>query len=77
MEKPKILGAVMAHEIGHLMLGPAHSRNGLMHGAWDVRDLCHLGQRQLKFDLDQTRRIQAAVRARSRPERFLVAARRP
>ena len=73
----QILAAVMAHEIGHLMLGPAHSGNGLMHGNWDVHDLCQLEQRQLKFDPDQCKRIQAAVLARSRPERPLIAARMP
>jgi len=77
ISESQILAAVMAHEIGHLMLGPAHSRTGLMHGNWDVRDLCHLEQRQLKFDLDQCRRIQAAVLARSRTERSLIASRMP
>jgi len=73
----QILAAVMAHEIGHLMLGPSHSGSGLMHGNWDVHDLGHLGQRQLKFDLAQSTRLKAAVLARSRPERTLLAARRP
>ena len=74
--KSQILGAVMAHEVGHLMLGPAHSETGLMHGHWDVRDLSHLEQRQLKFDPDQCGRMRAAVLARSQPERSLLAARR-
>ena len=31
---PSLLGYVMAHEIGHLLLGPDHSRTGIMQGMW-------------------------------------------
>lgn len=62
---PQLLAAVLAHEIGHLMLGPTHSGDGLMHGSWDVRDLSHLNQGQLKFDPNQCIRMRAAVLARS------------
>ncbi len=77
ISKSQILAAVIAHEIGHLLLGPAHTQTGIMHGNWDVHDLCRLEQRQLKFDPDQCRRIHAAVLARSRPEHTLLAARMP
>jgi hypothetical protein len=60
---PQLLAAVLAHEIEHLMLGPAHTGKDLMHGCWDLRDLSHLGQGQLKFDANQSRRIQVAVLA--------------
>lgn len=61
----QLLAAVLAHEIGHLILGPAHSQNGLMHGSWDRRDLSRLSQGQLKFDANQCIRMRAAVLARS------------
>jgi len=77
MPASQILAGVLAHEIGHLMLGPLHTGSGLMHGNWDVHDLERLGQRQLKFDPGQSTRIQAAVLARCRPrapeDRSLVA----
>ena len=70
---PQVLAAVLAHEVGHLLLGPAHSRIGLMHSSWDTRDLSHLGQGQLKFDFDQSSRLQSALRARSHPAPSLLA----
>jgi hypothetical protein len=72
---PIILAAVMAHEMGHLLLGPAHARSGLMHGYWDQDDLAHLSQRRLKFDLDQCTRLKAVVLARSVAGHLLLAAR--
>ncbi|HEX4164807.1 MAG TPA: hypothetical protein VHZ55_04980, partial [Bryobacteraceae bacterium] len=64
-----------AHELGHLLLGPAHTETGLMHGNWDVHDLCRLEQRQLKFDPDQRQRIHVAVLARSPKAPTLLATR--
>jgi hypothetical protein len=34
-----LLGRVMAHEIGHLLLGANHTRTGIMQGAWSSRQL--------------------------------------
>lgn len=73
---PQVLAAVLAHEIGHLLLGPAHSRMGLMHGHWDLRDLSYLGQGQLKFHPNQRNQLQAAVLARFRSEPILLTTRR-
>jgi hypothetical protein len=42
--KYHLLGCVMAHEIGHLVLGPvAHSNKGIMRSTWNVKELesCH------------------------------------
>ena len=36
------LVAVLAHEIGHLLLGPAHSLNGIMSGKWNSQDLLRI-----------------------------------
>ncbi|MFZ0589055.1 MAG: hypothetical protein WAM39_01100 [Bryobacteraceae bacterium] len=71
ISESQVLGAVMAHKVGHLLLGPAHSTNGLMRSNWDVHDLCRLDQGQLRFDLDQCRRIRAAALARSRCDRSI------
>ena len=38
-QAPKVLGRVMAHEIGHLLLGHnAHTRDGIMRAAWNTPD---------------------------------------
>jgi hypothetical protein len=34
-----VMGLVMAHEIGHLLLPYGHSRTGLMRPSWDIGDL--------------------------------------
>jgi len=61
-EIPVILGHVMAHEIGHLLLGSAsHSKTGIMCGQWDRNYLRRaLIGRQL-FTPEQIERIQAEV----------------
>jgi len=63
----QILGHAIAHEIGHLLLGPnAHSRTGIMRGNWDRRYLQEASQGQLLFTRDQAGRIRAEVSNRIR-----------
>jgi hypothetical protein len=60
-----MLGHVIAHELGHLLLErSAHSRNGLMKASWDnpQRNLIAIGR--LLFDRIEAREIQTNVRAR-------------
>lgn len=57
----RILGHVMAHEVGHLLLGPnAHSPSGVMRGVWSPDDLKFMNWSYLFF----TRRQSAELRAR-------------
>ncbi len=44
---PKLLGVVMVHEVGHLLLGRAHSPRGLMSAKWDKRVLGEISLGQL------------------------------
>lgn len=57
-----LLGVVMAHEIGHLLLPyGSHSDTGVMRSHWDVRDLwCH-DVRQLGFTPYQAQQIRRRV----------------
>jgi hypothetical protein len=48
-ELPQLLGYVIAHELGHLLLGPGHSPTGVMREAWDRRDLQAIRQGGLSF----------------------------
>jgi len=59
----RILGQVMAHELGHLLLGPGHSRNSIMRAQWTLGELTGLHQRWMKFDQLQRETIQRNVRA--------------
>lgn len=65
MEPATLLAAVIAHEAGHLLLGPnSHFTVGLMKGVWDDHELRLLAQRSLGFWSGQGKDLRAAVVAR-------------
>jgi len=58
-----LLGATMAHEIGHLLLGgDAHSLNGVMVPRFRRREMEMAARGELGFTDDQVKRIRAALR---------------
>jgi hypothetical protein len=60
-----ILGLVIAHELGHLLLGPgAHSTSGIMEPNWRPKDLDRALQRRMTFAPGQSEQVQAQVAAR-------------
>jgi hypothetical protein len=62
----EILACVIAHEIGHLLLGPnSHSRTGIMKGKWSAEELRGAGWGRLLFMPQQAELIRAEVLARS------------
>jgi hypothetical protein len=58
------LPAVMAHEIGHLLLDGGHSPTGLMRAKWDREELKLAERRQLEFTPEQSVLIRKEVAAR-------------
>jgi hypothetical protein len=69
-----ILACVIAHEIGHLLLGPnSHSPTGIMRGKWSAEELRGAGWGRLVFTPQQGERIRAEVLARSGEGRALMA----
>jgi hypothetical protein len=58
-----LLGCVMSHELGHLLLGPGHVPNGIMRAAWKPQDVEAARKRSLKFNPAQGARIRAALKA--------------
>lgn len=61
-----VLGAALAHELGHLLLGKGqHSPMGLMRCPWDAEDLRALRRGQLVFDMRQARMVGDGIRART------------
>jgi len=59
----QILGLVMAHELGHLLLGPgSHSADGLMRKEWEGRDLDLMRFRRLTFTSQQAEAVRRTVR---------------
>ena len=49
----EILGYVMAHEIGHLLLGPKHQNGTVMQGQWGRAEFELIRQRALRFNRAQ------------------------
>jgi hypothetical protein len=72
----EILGITLAHEIGHLLLGPGHhSATGLMRADWSRADLEDAAKGRLQFSKEQARRMRAEIRRRARVESGLAAIR--
>jgi hypothetical protein len=65
----EILGCVIAHEIGHLQLGPnSHSRTGLMRAHWDAKSLSEAAKGQLLFTPSQSIAMQVTLEKSGRQE---------
>jgi hypothetical protein len=57
-----IMGHVMAHELGHLLLGlNSHSSLGIMQAHWTDRQLRQMSMGFLKFDKHQSEAIEALL----------------
>lgn len=64
-ETPIILGFVMAHEIGHLMLGSnSHTDTGIMQGQWERKQVRQIMKGDLHFTAQQSKAIRAEGQAR-------------
>jgi hypothetical protein len=61
----QLLGHVIAHELGHMLLGPnSHSGMGLMRAQWSGRELQAADHGGLFFSASESKRIQNAVLVR-------------
>lgn len=58
----QVLGYVIAHELGHLLLGPGHAPSGIMRAAWNTTQMRALRERGLRF----TKAEQSAIRSQLR-----------
>jgi len=66
-EIPVILGSVIAHEIGHLLLGlNSHSESGIMQKQWERHQIRQALTGNLLFTIEQGRSMQAEIRKRAR-----------
>ena len=59
-----LLGAVSAHELGHLLLGShAHSQIGIMEPRWKMDSVRRIGMGMLMFTPEQARRMKTRITA--------------
>jgi hypothetical protein len=63
-----LLGFVIAHELGHILLGPGHTPDGVMQAVWGDKQSDALRKRWLKFTKESARRIRQALLARTGPD---------
>jgi hypothetical protein len=62
IDEADLMGLVMAHEIGHLLLGPgSQGEAGLMKGRWDREDLRQFGLVTPRFSPREAEDIRAAL----------------
>ena len=70
----ELLGHVIAHEVGHLLLNqPGHSPRGIMRGEWVFGDFRDMASGLLLFDSQQAQLLCAEAARRSAHERTDVA----
>ena len=60
-----LLGFVMAHELGHLLLGAGHTPDGVMQAAWSQKQMDALRQRWLRFTEEGAARIRRSLETRT------------
>jgi hypothetical protein len=64
-----VLGNIVAHEVGHLLLGTGqHSASGIMAASWSHKQLVSAAQGLLRFDRAERARLRDNVGRRSRLE---------
>jgi hypothetical protein len=61
-----ILGELVNHELGHLLLGSgSHSSNGIMHVPWHLKELEMISQGLMVFMPQETERMRTNIRLRA------------
>lgn len=70
VDPAQLLGAVAAHELGHLLLGShAHSRTGIMAATWESESLRSIDRGTMLFTRDQA----SAMQSRAAQSRMSIA----
>jgi hypothetical protein len=65
-EGPISLGCVIAHELGHLLLGSgSHARTGIMQSRWDRKQIRQATTGRLLFTEEESQRMKREVAARA------------
>jgi hypothetical protein len=66
IDRGAVLGSIMAHELGHLLLDTsAHAASGLMRRSWQRGDLLRVAQGTLRFTRPEAARMREMLRKRA------------
>lgn len=60
-----IFAYVVAHELGHLLLGPQHTRNGVMKASWGRREVEMMPRHELRFSQAEREHMLSVLLARN------------
>jgi hypothetical protein len=60
----QVLGTAIAHELGHVLMGRAHSQRGIMRAVWTKQEMQMMLMRRLRFTRREGGELRAAVAAR-------------
>ena len=60
----QMLARAMAHECGHVLLGPGHTSQGIMRASWGEEQLEFTGANDMVFTPDQEKALRLAITAR-------------
>jgi hypothetical protein len=58
---PTLVGCAVAHEIGHLLLGAAHSSTGIMRAEWNSHDAWLATHGILEFSHEQAKKMREQI----------------
>jgi hypothetical protein len=70
----EVLGDAIAHELGHLLLGIGHSRQGIMKALWTFQDLDLARRGKLRFSAEQLAALKRTVQLLKKDSAMMVAA---
>ena len=69
----EVLGHVMAHEIGHLLLGlNAHSSTGIMQARWSAAELRSMAMGRLVFNEGERNKLLSRIKVQNQDEHQLT-----
>jgi hypothetical protein len=60
----QVLGYTIAHELGHLLIGPGHRSDGIMRASWGRNEVAAISHRFFYFKAEDSAVIQRRLRTR-------------
>ncbi len=65
VDRDELLGFVISHELGHVLLGPGHVPEGVMSGTWKSNETAAMRKRWLRFPPSQAESIRHELEKRA------------